>query len=39
MVCDYQDSLTYLPGHPAHVDSEKIEAIRLSELDEELWTG
>ena len=32
MVCDYQDSLIDLSEHP-----EKIEAIRLSELDEELW--
>jgi len=35
MVCEYcQDSLIDLPEHPA-----KIAAIRLSEIDEELWMG
>ena len=35
MVCEYcQDPLIDLPEHP-----EKMEAICLSELDEDLWMG
>ena len=32
------DSLIDLLEHPAHVSPERIEQIRLDELDEELWT-
>jgi len=40
MVCEsYPDSLIDLPEHPASANPEKIEAMRLSELDEELWLG
>lgn len=40
MVCEYcHDLLIDLLEHPARVNPEKIEAICLSELDEELWVG
>ena len=39
-VCEsYHDSLIDLLERPASVDPEKIGAICLSELDEELWMG
>ncbi len=40
MVREYcHDSLIDLPERPASVDPEKIEAICLIELEEELWMG
>ena len=35
----YHDSLIDLPEHPAQVNLGKIEAICLSELEEEMWLG
>ncbi|MEA1945065.1 MAG: hypothetical protein U9N07_07030 [Euryarchaeota archaeon] len=40
MTCKYdQDSLIDLLKRPASANPEKIEAMRLSELEEELWMG